>query len=67
MFTLEEKKEIAKYLINNWNFDENDEDQVFELDSALEKAKEALSNGNYVRWAKTPSVYVDELIENEFC
>lgn len=61
MFTLDEKKILAQYLINNWDFDGSAESEEI-LQEAIDKAHEADANGRSVCWINTPSIEAEELL-----
>ena len=61
MFNSDEKKILARYLINNWDFDGSTESEEL-LQEAIDKAREADANDRPVRWTSTPSIEADELL-----
>ena len=61
MFTFDEKKILAQYLINDWNFDGSKESEE-RLAEAIDQAREADANGRPVRWNSTPSIEAEELL-----
>lgn len=61
MFNSDEKKILARYLINDWDFDGSAESEEL-LQEAIDKACEADANGRSVRWTSTPSIEADELL-----
>ena len=61
MFTFDEKKILAQYLINDWNFDGSKESED-RLAEAIDKAREADANDHPVRWNSTPSIEAEELL-----
>lgn len=56
----EEKNILARYLINDWDFDGGDESEE-RLAEAIDRAREADANGRPVKWASTPSIEAEEL------
>ena len=62
MFNSDEKKILARYLINDWDFD-GSVDSEDRLAEAIDKAREADANGRPVRWTSTPSIEADELLD----
>lgn len=61
MFNADEKKILARYLINDWDFDGSAESKEL-LNEAIDKAREADANGHPVRWTSTPSIEACELL-----
>lgn len=61
MFNANEKKILARYLINDWDFDGSAESEDL-LNESIDKAREADANGRPVRWTSTPSIEADELL-----
>ena len=61
MFTSDEKKILAQYLINDWNFDGSKESEE-RLAEAIDQAREADANGRQVHWTSTPSIEAEELL-----
>lgn len=62
MFNANEKKILARYLINDWDLDGSSESEEL-LQEAIDKAREADANGRPVRWTSTPSIEADELLK----
>ena len=58
--TYEDKNILARYLLNDWNFD-GSEDAEDRLAEAIDLAIEDLANGRPVRWTSTPSIEAEEI------
>lgn len=63
MLNFEEKREIAKYLIDAWDFSGNDSEEL-DLEIALDKAQEAYGNDRPIKWKNTPSIVAEEILYN---
>lgn len=63
MLNPEEKREIAKYLIDAWDFSGGDSEEL-DLEIALNKAQENYGNDRPVKWKNTPSIVAEEILYN---
>lgn len=61
--TYEDKNILARYLLNDWNFD-GSEDAEDRLAAAIDLAIEDLANGRPVRWTSTPSIAAEEIVRS---
>lgn len=58
--TYEDKNILARYLLNDWDFDGSEEAEE-RLADALDRAREDDANGRPVKWARTPSIESEEI------
>lgn len=58
--TYEDKNILARYLLNDWNFD-GSEDAEDRLAAAIDLAIADDANGRPVRWTSTPSIEAEEI------
>lgn len=61
MLSPEEKREIAKYLIDAWDFSGSDSEEL-DLEIALDKAQEDYGNDRPIKWKNTPSIEAEEIL-----
>lgn len=61
MLNFEEKREIAKYLIDVWDFSGSDSEEL-DLEIALDKAQENYGNDRPIKWKNTPSIEAEEIL-----
>ena len=59
--TYEDKNILARYLLNDWNFDGSEESEKL-LREAIDKALEADANDRPIRWTSTPSIEAEEIV-----
>lgn len=60
--SIDDKLELAKYLIDFWGDEENFPEIDYEI--ALDKAIEAEGRGNPIRWKNTPSQTACDIFRN---
>lgn len=58
--TYEDKNILARYLLNDWDFNDSEESEKL-LREAIDKALEAAANDRPIRWTSTPSIEAEEI------